>query len=285
MLHILIAAALLLLGETGSAQTTLLGRYNLPDMGGTIGGLSAIEVTANGSALVILSDRGFAMTGTIDRDDAGRMRGVTTTAPIALQTTASPGRQDPHDSEGIAIGSDGTIYISFESFHRVSAYPQLDGPEQLLPANPAFETLQANSSLEALAIDAQGGLYTIPERSGRYDKPFPIFRFRDGVWDTPYLIPRTGPFLVVGADFGPDGMLYLLERDFTGFGFQTRVRRVDLTAGRSETILQTNIGTYGNLEGISVWLSPTGEMIMSLIADNNFSIFLPNEIVEFRITG
>ena len=53
-----------------------------------------------------------------------------------------------------------------------------------MPADPRLQRLQDNSGLEALAIDADGALYAIPERSGDWERPFPVYRLRDGAWDT-----------------------------------------------------------------------------------------------------
>ena len=97
-------------------------------------------------------------------------------------------------------------------------YDDLGGPATEVPPHPDFRRLQANSGLEALAIDAEGVLYAIPERSGKLERPFPVYRLRDGRWQTQGALRRDGAFLVADAIFGPDGRLYLLERDFEWLG-------------------------------------------------------------------
>ena len=72
---------------------------------------------------------------------------------------------------------------------------------------------------------------------------------------------RDGDFLVVDADFGPDGKLYVLERDFGWLGFRTRVRRFALGPdglGDEVTLLETPFGELDNMEGISVWRDAAG---------------------------
>ena len=283
MIHLLFSAAILLTGGLGMTETALFGRTVIHSDGGTVGGLSGLHLSDDGTAFTTISDRGAIVQGTFTRDADGQISDVTLDTQTPLDTGKNPEDWRSRDAEGLAITQDGTIYISFEGKHRVAQFTAADATETTLPIPDAFKGLQANSSLEALAIDADGTLYTIPERSGRFDRPFPVYRYKDGAWDQPYAIPRTGAYLVVGADFGPDGLLYLLERDFTGFGFYTRVRQLDLQAATSQTILETGIGIHGNMEGISVWENADGALIMTLVADNNFHNLLTNEIAEYRI--
>ncbi|MDG1377610.1 MAG: esterase-like activity of phytase family protein [Yoonia sp.] len=188
------------------------------------------------------------------------------------------------DSEGLAIAPDGTVYISTEGpRHRVYEFPAGATKAIPLPQHPDFANLQRNSSLEALAIGADGALYTLPERSGRMTRPFPVYRYKDGAWDIPFRIPRTGEHLVSGADVGPDNRLYILERDFTGVGFKSRVRRFDLDGTGETTVLDTRNGTHDNLEGISIWRDSEGHLRLTMISDDNFNFFQQTEIVEYQI--
>jgi hypothetical protein len=147
--------------------------------------------------------------------------------------------------------------------------------------------MQHNSSLEALAIDDNGWLYTLPERSGTLDTPFPVYRFQDGTWDQPFSLPRDGLYLAVAADFGPDDRLYLLERQFHGLlGFQSRVRRFVVTGNAidaGEVVLETTTGQHGNQEGLSVWRDGTGTLRLTMVSDDNFRFFLRTSLVEYRI--
>lgn len=285
MLHLLFSATILLASEVTGADATLVGRYTLPAEGKTYGGLSAIHIGDDGRSLITISDRGTISRGEVVRDPEGQIVDILIDAPTPIDTFTFESGRKPRDSEGIAVDEDGSIYISFEGMARVGKFADIDAPEQIIPMDLAFPEFEGNAGLEALAIDAEGTIYTIPERTGRYDKPFPIFRLDGNRWTQPYAVPRTGSFLVVGADFGPDGKLYLLERDFSGIGFLTRVRRVDFETLQAETILQTGLGTHGNMEGISLWQNEAGETMMTLIADDNFRSFLNNEIAEYRIDG
>lgn len=275
--------ALLVWGHSALADTQFLGRFVWFEPGADFGGMSGFELADNGADFIAISDRARSITGRIERD-GDTIVGVTAGPLVFIQDLA--GRlviEKQADPEGLAIAPDGTNYVSFEGEARVWAYASLNGPATRLPNHPHFARMQNNSSLEALAIGPDGALYTMPERSGRANRPFPVYRFKNGRWDVPFSIPRRDAHLIVGADVGPDGRLYLLERDFTGIGFRTRVRRIALDGSREETLIDTAIATHDNLEGISVWQDDQGLRI-TMISDDNFRFFQQTEIVEYRIT-
>ena len=114
-------------------------------------------------------------------------------------------------------------------------------------------------------------------------RPFPVCRFNGGEWDIPFAIPRRDEHLVSGADIVPDGRLYVLERQFTGFGFKTSVRRFELDGTHETTVLDTANATHDNLEGISVWRDAAGQLRITMISDDNFKFFQQTQIVEYQI--
>lgn len=287
MQRLILAAALA--GAAGAAwpvcaETALLGTYVWSEPRADFGGFSAIDVAPDGLSVTVLSDRGLIAAAQLTRDAQGRITGAAITEAVPFLNDQG-GVMPEHrvDAEGLAVSPDGTLFISFEGDVRVRQQNGLHGDPSLLPRHPDFAAMQHNAALEALAIDAAGTLYAIPERSGRADQPFPVYRLRGDVWDIAFSLPRRGAFLVAGADIGPDGMLYVLERDFTGIGFRSRVRRFDLTGGSEQDLLQTGTGTHDNLEGISVWDDGVG-LRLTLIADDNFRFFQRTEIVEYRVT-
>jgi hypothetical protein len=265
------------------AEATFLSSYQWQLDDPLFGGFSAIEITADGNGFVALTDRASVARGTFLRDGDSIIGVDLEVFRRLLGPTRAPLANKFSDSEGLAIGGDGRLFVSFESEHGLRRFDDVDRPGTVLATTPAFAGLQHNSSLEALAIGTDGALYTLPERSGRATRPFPVYRLQNSVWDIPFQIPRRGAFLVSGADIGPDGLLYVLERDFIGVGFRSRVRRFALDGTGEELILDTGLRTHDNLEGISVWQDAEGLRI-TMISDDNFRAFQQTEIVEYRLT-
>lgn len=253
----------------------------------SFGGFSALRLSADGRSFVALSDRGRWLRGHLSRDGLGGISAIHAGPLTALRGTGTaPLRPGRNDSEGLAIAPDGTAYVSFEGVARVLRYARLEGPAENLPNHPDFARMGPNSALEALAIDPRGRLWTLPERSGRLDRPFPTYVFAAGDWHRGPDLPRRGGFLAVAADFDAAGRLYLLERAFLGLaGFATRLRRFTLQADKvsdEETLLETPPGLHGNLEGLSLWADARG-LVASMVADDNQNFLLETRIVEYRL--
>ncbi|MBI1217160.1 MAG: esterase-like activity of phytase family protein [Rhodobacteraceae bacterium] len=283
-------AALLALALPAAAlpppKAVYVGSYRWQIADRAFGGFSGLELSDDGTHFTALSDRGHITEGTLSRDAAGAVTGAT--AGPLLPLLGEDGRPLPlwkADSEGLAIAPSGHVFISFEEVHRVLDYPRVGGVPKVLPRHPDFARMEANKSLEALEIDRHGWLYTTPERvSGDGLK---IYRYRHGVWDQPFTLPKDGAFLPTGADFGPDGKLYLLERDYSLLGFRSRVRRFTLGAkgvDAGETLLESPLGTFDNLEGIAVWSDAQHHIRLTMVSDDNFSPFQITQFVDYRVT-
>jgi hypothetical protein len=251
------------------------------------GGYSGISLTPNGAGFVIISDRAHLIEGTIFRH-GDRIIGVRSSEMAALNIPddlfLDPSVQD---TEGLAKDNQGRLYISVESTNRVLCR-DITGVWTALPDHPGLRALPHNQGLEALAIDGDGALFALPEFSESLQVPFPVFRYRQGSgWDVPMSISRNEGFLPVGADVGPDGKLYVLERGFSGFGFSSRVRRFDFLNGYSidgETLLTTEPRRHDNLEGLSVWAATDGTLRLTMISDDNFFFLQKTEIVEYAVS-
>lgn len=277
--------------STGLAQDVhaarFLSSYHWTKERVGFGGYSGISLAPDGAGFTILSDRAHLIEGTIFRH-SDRIIGVRSTEMAELELPDSLFEHSSiRDTEGLALDREGRLYVSVESANRVLCR-DTDGTWTALPDHPGILSLPNNRGLEALAIAIDGTIYALPEVSADLQAPFPVFRYRnDNGWDQPMSISRSEGFLPVGADVGPDGMLYVLERGFGGFGFSTRVRRFELSAsdGQSgETLVSTRPRRHDNLEGIAVWAAPDGSLRLTMVSDDNFLFLQKTEIVEYAVS-
>lgn len=282
------AGLALIAAAAGAAQVDYVGTHVWQMDDADFGGFSGLEIAADGGRYWALSDRGTIRWGSVERDAAGRIRNLTMAGQARLKDSKGAVLEGGYlnDAEGLAVGPDGDFWISFEGLNRIARYSDPDAAATRIDSPEAFDDLILNAGIEALAITDDGTLLAIPERSGALDRDFPVYRYRDGIWDQPFAIPRDPRWLPVGADIGPDGMLYVLDRDFRGLrGFVSRVRRfafTDTTIGPPEILLETTPLQYDNLEGISVWEDAQG-IRMTMISDDNFLFLQRTELVEYRL--
>lgn len=269
-------------GETGARLT---GVYDWSAPG--IGGLSALVIEADGTRATVLTDRGTLFQTTVLR--AGdNITGIEIDGQVQLSDENNRRFANRRsDSEGMAKTTDGALFISFEQDHSLRRYDLTRGRTIRLPVPDAFADFGRNTGMEALAIDAQGRLYTLPERPRSGRQGFPVWRWDGAYWERAFFLRKRAGFLAVSADIGPDGHFYLLERRVTFLGFQSRLRRWTLAPDGPEdefALFTSRPGQFGNLEGLSLWRDGTGRLVVSMVADNNFWSVMRTQIVEYVLT-
>ncbi len=281
-------AAWCFLAWQGVAQPTAshVSTFNWSVEDPNFGGLSGLELSDDGTSFTAVTDRGRFVTGKIERV-GGNITAVTGVALSPMQSANSPRlNSGAADSEGLAIAPDGEVFVGFEIYQRVWRYQSIHSRAARLPRHPDFGILTPNGALEAVAVSPDGTIYTLPENPGRNVWPTPVYRYQYGHWDVAFLMPRKGRFRAVGADFGPDGALYILERAFSPLGFRSRVRRLDITPrgiARDEQVFESNYRDYDNLEGLAVWRDADQNIRLTMVSDDNFMFFQTTQFVEYVI--
>ncbi|MCV3270106.1 esterase-like activity of phytase family protein [Roseobacter sinensis] len=252
------------------------------------GGFSGFEVTPDGEGFFAVTDRAHLVRGRLHRT-GGKITGATLEAQQRLVDKNGKVERYPHDdAEGLALDADGRLFVSFEGAQRILRYDTWESHATWPSYTRAWRALGSNIGLEAVAVDAAGTLFTVPEGvlRGAYEA-LVYRRHPQGKWQQPFTLPLDGAYRPVGADFGPDGRLYLLEREFHWLGFRNRVRAMTVTdtALRDiETLLETPQRRHGNLEGLSVWADDSGQIHLTMVSDDNFLPVLRTEIIEYVLT-
>lgn len=260
-----------------TAEPELGGYFNMFRLG--IGGLSGIEVADDGNRFQIVTDRGYLLTGEFKRTENARLSQGKIHRESKLAVGQDFDNQRKIDSEAIAVFHDSSLFVAFEQVHQIRRYKN-DQNVRIAPPSAARDTHE-NRGIEALATSQAGTLLAILESVRPKQMEIQIHEYANESWTSNNTIPVVRGYTPSGADMGPDGKLYILERARKGIFFSTLVRRIDLTNGQIETVLKTSWGRHMNTEGIALWRDGQGKMRMIIVSDNNYLPFLPNEVFEY----
>ncbi|WP_181366474.1 esterase-like activity of phytase family protein [Albidovulum aquaemixtae] len=283
----LAALALALGAGAGSAEAAeLLPRGVFRWEGEGLSGLSGLWVAPGGGSLLAVSDRGLMLSARIERDGDGRIRAVAT--DWQAQMLDNSGREVAEftaDAEALAVAPDGTAYVGFESYTRITALKPPDMTPTTLHHWERFRALWGNEGIEGLALGADGRLLAVLE--GQSDGVRQTFVQENGDWVEGPSLPAHPDWALSDAAFGPDGWLYLLERRHAWIaGFATRLSRVMLDAdgaGPPEVLLKTGFGELDNMEGMSLWRDGEGHVFVTLVSDDNFLPVQNTILAEFEL--
>ena len=231
-----------------------------------------------------LSDRGFLTEARVLRDQRGRLTGAERIRNVPLRNAGGDRLTGGGgDSEGLDWDGGDSLTISFEGRQsRVMRYTLGGRPLDELPRDPSWTSMHANERLEAMAIDAEGVVHVIAEAPS--SQGFAVQALDGAGWSVRGYLPNDGSFRPVGADFGPDGALYVLERKNRLAFFASRISRVTFGARfRHRVLLETIYGTMDNHEGLCVTRDRRDRLWATTISDDNQNAFQRTELAEFRL--
>src|SRR5205085_1741495 len=106
-----------------------------------------------------------------------------------------------------------------------------------------------------------------------------------------FSVKRIGEFDVSDCAITPAGDLLLLERSFSRLrGVAMRIRRVPLAELKPGAILdglaliEADMGyQIDNMEGLSVHRAPNGDLVLTLISDDNFAFYQRTLLLQFTL--
>jgi hypothetical protein len=267
------------------------------------GGFSGLALDPSGQMLLAISDAGTWMRATLDYDGR-RLKGLSgvVLGPV-LGADGKPLSDDTErDAEGMTLvdgnPKQGTALVSFERKHRLMRYPftpeRFGPPTGTLPLPAAAKALKANRGIEAIAMlragKLKGTLLTFSE--GRVDKNGNVLGWLIG-GPTPgtIFLKQIGGFDITDAAALPDGGVVLLERRFRfSEGIKMRIRRIaasEIKRGavmKGEVLLEADDSlNIDNMEAIAAHRAPSGETILTLMSDDNFSLLQRTLIMQFSL--
>lgn len=279
------------------------GGINLYARSSFFGGYSGLIVEPSGKSLLAVSDAGTWLRANIDYDGR-KLKGLidASIGPVLGRDGKPLATDAERDAEGIALSagdiSKGTAYLSFERNHRILRYPftrERFGPPDGALALPAeAKRMSANRGVEAIA----------PIRAGRLKGTAVAFSERladkkgnlrgwliGGPTPGAIALKVIGGFDLTDAAALPDGGIVVLERRFRySEGVKMRIRRIaakELKPGAlivGEVLLEAHDNlNIDNMEGIAAHRSASGETILTLISDDNFSTLQRTLLMQFAL--
>jgi hypothetical protein len=285
-------------------KLTFRGGLSLSSPSPNFGGWSGLVVGDDGKTLLAISDSGVWMTGRIVYDGT-HPAGIADArlGPLRNRGGALSGKD--RDAESIALETGtlerGSVLVSFERRHRIVRYglssDGLSAGKGNVPLPAATRKMRPNQGLEAITV-MRGGPY-----KGK------LIAFSERLYDasrnhTGWLWTRKGPATLHLKNIGDfditdlasldDGTLFVLERRFRWTeGVKMRLRRIspeDLKPGstmQGETLIEADLAAQiDNMEGLSVTRLKTGDVLVTMMSDDNFNHFLQRTLLlQFTVNG
>ncbi|MEM6662423.1 MAG: esterase-like activity of phytase family protein [Pseudomonadota bacterium] len=264
---------------------TLRGTVALTASPDEFGGFSGLHIDQG--HMVAVNDIGWWLLADLDDTDNGLAPDRAGFAPM-LDADGAAYDKAGGDAEGLTM-RDGFLAVSFERDHRIM-FHQGDGRMGDLIQDRAFERLGTNKGLEALATTPDGWMLAIAEEPENGAFPVHLVRYSNEV--RLGSLPALTRHSVTGADVGPDGKLYLLQRDYTPIlGVSIRILRYALgddgfpiAETREELAAFESSSGIDNMEGIALWTDQTGRTRLTLISDDNFNLIQRTLLMDFEVS-
>ncbi len=265
------------------------------------GGLSALRVSPDGQHFISLSDKGRWFRGRIVyRDGAPAGIADAETAPMLGDDGKTLASRGWYDTESIAEDG-GTLYVGIERVEKIVRFDY--GRDGLLargepiPVPDDFKSFTYNKSLECLVVAPKGmphagALIAVTERSLDSSGNHRSFLLQGGNVER-FSVKRSDDFDVSDCAILPSAELLLLERRFSlARGVAMRIRRIPLAAIKpgalvdGSPVVQADLGyQIDNMEGLAVHRNAAGEILLTLVSDDNFSVVQRTILLQFALVG
>ncbi|MCW5731103.1 MAG: esterase-like activity of phytase family protein [Alphaproteobacteria bacterium] len=278
--------------ETRAGRLEYLAGFVLTSPDERLSGLSAMELSADGSRLTAVSDFGHWLLAELRHDTTGRLAGFAGAAMVPL--LGRDGRplegKSMADAESIAVDPRGGFLVGFEGQHRVWRY--LDPMARPAPVRlpPEIARLPANRGIEAMTMLANGDLFLLSEGVADDNGDSMGWLRRAGAWSR-LGVAQHDAYRPTGLATLPSGEVLLLERRFqilTGVRARLSVIRAgDIAAGariEPERLAELGPGfNVDNFEAVAVRAAPGGGALVYLMSDDNRNPLQRTLFMQFRL--
>jgi hypothetical protein len=257
------------------------------------GGLSALDVSPDGTRMVAVGDRGIWFRATLVYSRKGELRDAKDGEILPLLgVDGQPFKtKSDQDSESIARLTDGSYVVGFERRHRLRLYTMPGSAARRMASPPVLRTSPPHRGAEAITPHRGNELLILSE--GLEARPGIaagwIGSGRD--WRAVGLC-RSGIYLPVGlATRDDDGAVFLLERRFTTLGgIGSRISIIDpRDIGPGKIFEGRELGQIippliaDNFEGISVRRDRNGDTLIYVVSDDNFNDLQRTYLLMFAL--
>ncbi len=260
------------------------------------GGISALRVQTDGAWFLAASDRGFWLHGRIAYD-GDRPAGI---ADAEMKPFLDPNGKPPGRWDVESIAEDGGIL--YAGIERINSIVRFDygrlgflAPAQPIEVPAAIKKWPGNQGIEALVFVPKehplgGTLIALSEQALDESGNSQAFLI-GGPVPGMFTVKRSNGYDVSDAALLPCGELLVLERKYS-FQYQAsmRIRRVSLDEIKPGALVDGPVlleadknFQIDNMEAISVHRASSGEIILTLMSDDNFSSAQRTILLQFAL--
>jgi len=263
------------------------------------GGVSALYMEADGERFLAVTDNGSWLRGRIVYRD-GKPIGIADAemAPMLAWDGKPLASHHWYDAESLTE-LDGQFYVGIERREKIVRFDYrrngLAAHGEPIKVPDDFKSFTYNKSLECLAAGPHGGpladtLIVVTEQSLDAAGNHRSFLLKGNEVGR-FTVRRSDDFDVSDCTVLPPSDLLLLERRYSPLtGVAMRIRRIPLDALKpgalvdGPAIVEADLGyQIDNMEGIGLHRTAAGELVITLVSDDNFSVLQRNLLLQFTL--
>lgn len=290
-------------GEQRFGKLIWRGGMSLTSTSKYFGGLSGLVLDRHGKSFLAISDAGVWVAGEIAyRGERPANLVSVIIGPIRGLNGAPLARGRDRDCEAItstggSLGK-GELLTSYERNARIGRHKRdsegLGKTVELVGLPKDAKRLRGNGGLEAIAViqagPAKGRIVAFTEKKRDADG-HQLGWLIDGKKSRPLRLSNGTGFQVTDLAALPDGGLIVLWRDFNWtHGVRMRLERLSAEALLENGVLQgellleaDNSFNIDNMEALAVSSGESGELVLTLVSDDNFSMLQRTLLLQFTL--